>query len=87
MLTFNSITDGFKVRYYLGGRLQITATYQNFGYSQIDQGSGSAANGVANGTVTTTTLGPTSEVLMNKNIKFYRQNMGLSDYYGSENDF
>ena len=87
LLTFNSITDGFKVRYYLGGRLQITATYQNFGYSQIDQGSGSAANGVANGTVTTTTLGPTSEVLMNKNIKFYRQNMGLSDYYGSENDF
>ena len=42
---------------------------------------------VASGTVTTTTLGPSSEVLMNKNIKFYRQNMGLSDYYGSENDF
>tara|TARA_X000000368_G_scaffold258929_1_gene204666 strand:+ start:1458 stop:3053 length:1596 start_codon:yes stop_codon:yes gene_type:complete len=86
-LHYTSITDGFKVRYFLGGRLTITATYQDFGYSQLEQGSGSAANGVANGTVTTTTLGPTSEQLMNKNIKFYKVNMGLSDYYGGENDF
>ena len=87
LLTYNSITNGFKIRYYLSGRLTVTATYQNFGYSQIDQGSGSAANGVANGTVTTTASGPTNATEQNVNIKYYAQNMSLNHYYGGESDF
>ena len=71
----------------MSGRLTVTATYQNFGYSQIDQGSGSAANGVANGTVTTTASGPTNATEQNVNIKYYAQNMSLNHYYGGENDF